>query len=124
MSKQSLIVDDSRAFLASAQALLQSQGMTVSACASCSEEALAAAQRFKFDLVLIDVELGGEDGLALARLLSARDPALRVVLISAYELDDIAELIAGCGAVGFLSKAALGRQAIADLLEANAPPGM
>jgi DNA-binding NarL/FixJ family response regulator len=110
-------VDDSRAFLASARALLESQGMTVSACASSSEEALAAAAGCKFDLALIDVELGGEDGLALARLLSARDPALRVVLISAYTVDDIAELVAGCGAAGFISKTALGRQAIAELLE-------
>ena len=75
------------------------------------------ATRFKFDLALVDVELGGEDGVALARLLSARDPALRVVLISAHGLDDIAELVAGCGAVGFISKTALGRQAIAELLE-------
>jgi two-component system, NarL family, nitrate/nitrite response regulator NarL len=97
--------------------MLASQGITVSACASCSEEALAEAERCKFDFVLIDVDLGGEDGLALARLLSARDPDLRVVLISAYELDDVAELVAGCGAVGFISKIALGRPAIAELLE-------
>jgi DNA-binding NarL/FixJ family response regulator len=109
-------VDDSPAFLASARALLESQGVTVSACASSGEEALAMAASGRFDLALIDVELGGEDGVALARLLSTRDPGLRVVLISAYELDDIAELIAGCGAAGFISKASLGRKAIDELL--------
>jgi DNA-binding NarL/FixJ family response regulator len=112
-----LIVDDSPAFLASARALLESQGVTVSACLSCSEEALAAAARFEFDLALVDVELGGEDGVALARMLSARNPELCVVLISAYGLDDVAELVAGCGAAGFVSKTALGRQAIAELLK-------
>ncbi len=116
MFKRCLIVDDSRAFLASARALLESQGVTVSACAASSEEALAAAGRCKADFALVDVELGGEDGVALARLLSAREPALRVILISAYGLDDVAELVAACGAAGFISKTALGRQAIAELL--------
>ena len=69
------------------------------------------------EFALVDVELGGEDGFELARSLLAQDPALRVVLISAYELDDLAELVAGCGAVGFISKTALGAQAIDELLE-------
>jgi two-component system, NarL family, nitrate/nitrite response regulator NarL len=111
-----LIVDDSQAFLASAQALLESQGMSVSSSASCSEEALAAAAGLELDLALIDVELAGEDGFALARSLAAQDPALRIVLISAYELDDVAELVTGCGAAGFISKTELSRRAIAELL--------
>jgi CheY-like chemotaxis protein len=57
-----LIVDDSRAFLSSARALLESQGMTVTACAASSEEALAVAERAKPQLALVDVELAGEDG--------------------------------------------------------------
>lgn len=66
-------MDDSPVFLASARALLESQGMIVSACASCSEEALAATKRFEFDLALVDVELAGEDGFVLARSLAAQD---------------------------------------------------
>jgi CheY-like chemotaxis protein len=112
-----LIVDDSRAFLTSACALLEAQGMTVSACASCGEEALAAVGRFELDLALVDVELGGEDGFVLARSLAAQDPALRIVLISAYELIDIEEPLAASGAAGFITKTALGKQAIAELLE-------
>lgn len=117
MLQRCLIVDDSQAFLASARALLESQGMTVSACVSSSEEALAAATRFKFDLALVDVELAGEDGFVLAGSLAAQDPALRIVLISAYELIDIEEPLAASGAAGFITKRALGRQAIAELLE-------
>jgi DNA-binding NarL/FixJ family response regulator len=111
-----LIVDDSPAFLSSARALLESQGMTVAACASCGADALAAAERYRPDLALVDIELADEDGCALARSLLEQDAALRVVLISAYELDDVAELAAGCGAAGFISKTALGRPAITELL--------
>jgi two-component system, NarL family, nitrate/nitrite response regulator NarL len=112
-----LIVDDSQAFLSSARVLLESQGMTVTACALSGEEAIAIAKRAKPDLALVDVELAGEDGFMLARSLIAQDPTLRVVLVSAYELEDVAELVVGCGASGFISKIALGKQAIEALLE-------
>jgi two-component system, NarL family, nitrate/nitrite response regulator NarL len=91
--------------------------MTVTACALSGEEALALAKRARPDLALVDVELAGEDGLMLARSLIAQDSSLRVVLVSAYELEDVAELVAGCGASGFISKIALGRQAIEALLD-------
>ena len=118
MAQRCLIVDDSPAFLASARALLESQGMGVAGCASSGDGALATAQTSGPDLALVDVELASEDGVELARSLLAQDPALRVVLISAYELDDVAELVAGCGASGFISKTALGRRAIDALLSA------
>jgi hypothetical protein len=78
--------------------------MTVSACALSGEEALAMAKRTTPDLALVDVELAGEDGFKLARSLIAQDPTLCVVLVSAYELEDIADLVAGCGASGLISK--------------------
>jgi DNA-binding NarL/FixJ family response regulator len=112
-----LIVDDSQAFLSSARALLESQGMIVAGCALSAEEALALAISAKPDLALVDVELADEDGLALARSLLAHHPALCVVLISAYELEDVAELVGGIGASGFISKIALGRAAIEALCE-------
>jgi two-component system, NarL family, nitrate/nitrite response regulator NarL len=111
-----LIVDDNRAFISSARALLESQGMTVAASAVSGEEALASAKRTRPDLALVDVDLAGEDGFVLARSLIAQDPTLRVVMVSAYELEDIAELAAGCGASGFISKLSLGKQAIDALV--------
>ncbi len=111
-----LLVDDSPAFLKSARALLHSQGVEVAASASSMEEALAAAARSRFDVALIDVELDGEDGLDLTRELLARDPRLQVILISAYELEDVSDLAAACGAAGFISKTALSRPAIEALL--------
>lgn len=82
MAQRCLIVDDSPAFLSSARALLESQGMTVTACALSGEEPLAIAKQTKPDLALVDVELAGEDGFMLARSLIAQDPALYVVSAS------------------------------------------
>ena len=75
------------------------------------------ARSAKLDLALVDVDLADEDGLALAQSLTAQHPALCVVLISAYELEDVDELVGGCGASGFISKIALGKAAIEALCE-------
>lgn len=88
----------------------------MTACAHSGDEALTIAKRAKPDLALVDVDLAGEDGFMLARSLIVQDPTLSVVMVSAYELEDIAELAAGCGASGFISKIALGKQAIDALL--------
>ncbi len=63
------------------------------------------------DVALVDIELGSEDGLDLARgLLTASKPT-PVILISAYAWEDLPELIAGT-TVHFLPKTALSASAI------------
>ena len=116
-----LIVDDSEAFLASASRFLSAQGLEVVGCASSGAEALRLVQKLDPDVVLVDVRLGSEDGLEVARRLTATARAPRVILISSYAQDDLAELIADSPAVGFLPKLALNAQAIARL--GNAPRG-
>ena len=65
------------------------------------------------DLALVDIELGEEDGIALARQFEVRAPSMRVVLISAYDPADVGELVGESRAAGFLPKSALGAEAIA-----------
>jgi two-component system nitrate/nitrite response regulator NarL len=110
-----LIIDDSAQFLDSAARLLTSQGMTIVGHASSSEEALCLVETLAPDIALVDVELGEQDGIALARRLSTELPATKVILISIRERDELAELMMGSGAVGFLRKDALDAKAIADL---------
>jgi two-component system nitrate/nitrite response regulator NarL len=107
MGRRCLIVDDSDAFLKSAGALLQSQGVEVVGYAKSTEDAVRAALSLEPDVVLVDVKLGDEDGIALARRLSGELPTAVIVLISSFEFDDVAELVAGSKADGFLSKTAL-----------------
>ena len=113
MALRLLIVDDSDEFLASAARLLEAQGMSVVACATSSDEALRLAEDLAPDVVLVDVELGDEDGVELARALEARAPSTRAILISAHDRDELGLLANG---VEFLPKGSLGAAAIQNLL--------
>ena len=113
-----LIVDDSPRFLDAARGLLERQGVTVVGVASNSAEALERAGELRPDVTLLDIDLGGESGLEVARRL--HDQAVLVpapvILISTHAEQDYAELIAASPAVGFLPKTALSADAIRELL--------
>jgi DNA-binding NarL/FixJ family response regulator len=114
---RSLIVDDSETFLASARRLLESQGLEIAGTATSGAEALDLASALSPDVALVDVELGEEDGFALADALRSRSPATRVVLISTYGSDEMDDLISTSSAVGFLPKSRLSGDAVRALLE-------
>jgi DNA-binding NarL/FixJ family response regulator len=116
MRARCLIVDDNEDFLASARRLLESQGLEVVGCVTSGKEALELAGKFRPDIVLVDVELGDEDGVALAEVLRERFRTSTVILISAYDRDEIAELVEPASAAGFLPKNALSAERIAELL--------
>ena len=113
-----LIVDDSPRFLDAARGLLERQGVTVVGVASNTAEALQRIVELRPDVTLLDIDLGGESGLELARRLhdqAGRAPA-PVILISTHAEQDYAELIAASPAIGFLAKSALSGDAIRGLL--------
>jgi two-component system nitrate/nitrite response regulator NarL len=112
-----LLVDDSEEFLASAARLLDSQGIEIVATATSGADALRLAEELAPDLALVDIELAGEDGIALTREFEARAPDTRVVLISAYEREDLRDLMADSRAVGFIPKSSLGAREIAVVLD-------
>jgi DNA-binding NarL/FixJ family response regulator len=117
MMLRCLIVDDSPHFLEAARGLLERQGMTVVGVASTSADALQRARELQPDVTLVDIDLGGESGLELARRLHRDGPApARVILVSTHAEEDYAELIAASPAVGFLSKSTLSAGAIRELL--------
>ena len=113
-----LIVDDNAEFLTAARELLERQGVNVLGVALTGAEATHAAQELRPEVALVDVDLGDENGVDVVRSLVAGEHSPKVILISAYPLEVLQELIADCPAVGFLAKAALSRTAIEDVLRA------
>ena len=120
-----LLVDDSPRFLDAARGLLEGQGVAVVGVASNSADALQRAGELRPDVTLLDIDLGGESGLELARRLhgqttgQAGQASTPVILISTHAEQDYAELIAASPAIGFLPKTALSADAIRGLLAAH-----
>jgi signal transduction histidine kinase/CheY-like chemotaxis protein len=111
-----LLVDDSEDFLDSATQLLTLEGMQVVGQAFCGAEGLRLSAALRPDIVLVDVELGTEDGLEVAAELVKAGTAGHVILIS---LRDRYELSApGPDGVGlaFMRKDTLGARAIENLI--------
>ena len=112
-----LIADDSASFREAASRMLEHAGITVVGGASNSAEALRSCARLRPDVVLVDIDLGGESGFELTEQLHRLGaPPAPVILISTYAEQDYAEEIAASPAVGFLPKECLSAVAIGDLL--------
>ena len=120
VSLSCLLVDDSEAFLSSAARLLSMQGVRIAGRASGAAEAVRRAAELRPDLILVDIELGPDDGIDLARQLTSAGLCRDVILISLRDRAELAERIADCGASGFLRKDRLSAQALTDLLDARA----
>ena len=116
-----LIIDDSPDFLDAARRLLQQEGISVDGVASTGDEAVRLARELRPDVTLIDIDLGVEDGIALAQRLAASDgqPAGKLILISTHGEDEFADLIQGSPAIGFVAKSALSANAIRALVGAG-----
>lgn len=90
---------------------------------STGDEACRAFDKLKPDVVLIDIRLGDETGIEVARRLAGQQPGQQpcqqqtcMILISAYSEDDFADMIADSPAVSFLAKAAVSGTAIRDIV--------
>lgn len=116
MSRRCLIVDDNPDYLREARDLLQREGMSVVGIASNGGDALAIAVSDRPDVALVDVDLGAESGLDVARALATSDEPVAVILMSAYAENDLRELLDDSPAVGFLPKSVVSRAVIDALL--------
>src|SRR4051794_34803667 len=117
VAKTVLIVDDHPSFRASARRMLEADGYEVLAEAEDGAAAVAAVQRLRPDLVLLDIRLPDIDGFEVARrLLDADGRAPHIVLTSSNDPADLGEAIGASGARGFIPKGELTGTAIAALL--------
>jgi DNA-binding NarL/FixJ family response regulator len=115
---RALIVDDNDAFLEGAAALLRREGMEVLGVASNSVQALRLVEQLRPDVVLVDINLGEEDGFALAeKLVREHGEVSRVVLVSTQSEDDLSQLIDASPAAAFIPKSRLSARAISAAID-------
>jgi CheY-like chemotaxis protein len=100
-----LVVDDNDAGQLLVRTVLELEGFRVDS-ASSSEEVLERLNVCKPDLILMDVQLPRQDGLALTRQLKA-DPstdAIPVVALTANAMAGDREQALAAGCIGYISK--------------------
>ena len=111
-----MIVDDHRSFRDAARRVLESAGFEIIGEAVDGESALDAIPALRPDIVLLDVQLPGIDGFAVAARLTERGDAPLIVMTSSRDGADFGPLVEESGARGFIPKADLSGPAICAVL--------
>jgi DNA-binding NarL/FixJ family response regulator len=111
-----VIVDDHAEFRASASVLLDAEGFVVIGAAADGDEAIAAVERLRPQVVLLDIQLPDMDGFAVAERLAARPDPPRIVLISSREAATYGPRLEAAAAQGFIPKRELSGSALAAVV--------
>jgi two-component system NarL family response regulator len=106
-------VDDHPLFIYGLQVLLEAAEMTVVGTARDGETAVAAAREHRPDVVLMDIEMPGCNGITATRLIKTEFPAIKIVILTMDADDQSLFSAMKNGASGYLLK----NLEIAELLE-------
>uniref|UniRef100_UPI00131A2D2C response regulator n=1 Tax=Salmonella enterica TaxID=28901 RepID=UPI00131A2D2C len=99
-----LVVDDDVSHCTILQALLRGWGYNV-ALAYSGHDALAQVREKVFDLVLCDVRMAEMDGIATLKEIKALNPAIPILIMTAFSSVETAVESLKAGALGFFIQA-------------------
>jgi DNA-binding NarL/FixJ family response regulator len=109
-----LAVDDHPLLRGGVAALIADQSdMTLAGEASNGRDAIEEFRRLKPDITLMDVQLPGMDGIDAILAIRAEFPAARIIVLTTYEGDFLAQRALKAGAQAYILKARVRK----DLLE-------
>jgi len=116
-----LIVDDHDGFRSFARELGSAAGFAVAGEAADGESALKAAETLRPDVVLLDIQLPGMDGIEVARRLTERPDAPVIVLTSTRDASEFGSRLSTSRATGFISKGELSPDRLVALVANGGP---
>jgi len=101
---RALLVDDHALFRAGLASLLRAWGIDVAGEGSNGDEAIACARTLRPDVIFMDINMPGRDGLEATRAIKAELPDVRIVMLTVSSEDhDLIEAVKS-GAEGYLLK--------------------
>ena len=103
MAGDILLVDDNEEFIDSIKDILEDEGFRI-VTAHSGEEAVLKVETRKFDLILMDIKMPGMNGVESFLKMKQSDPDVRVVLFTAYALDDLIQTAQQHGVWAVLKK--------------------
>ncbi len=99
-----MIVDDHPLIRNAVRQAISGPDLAVVAEAENAEDALDLAPQVRPDVLLVDIDLPGKDGVELVRELAPRLPDTRIVMLTASHDDRHLVDATRCGAIGYLTK--------------------
>ncbi|MDA0737501.1 MAG: response regulator [Nitrospirae bacterium] len=110
-----LVVDDEKNMRLTLAAILEEEGYSVTEAAT-GDQAVERCEQQAFDVVLMDVHMPGLNGVDAFRKIRRHQEGIKVILMSAYVVDDLKRVALDEGAVAFLSKP-LNLQRVINLIQ-------
>jgi two-component system response regulator HydG len=98
-----LIVDDDVGMCETLSDILEDQGYEVVE-ANNGQQAVDCAKKSDFDLVLMDIKMPGMNGVEACKIIRDERPDVRVVLMTAYAVEDLVQEALKDDAVGIFFK--------------------
>ena len=118
-----LVVDDHLPFRDAARAAVdRHDGFSVVAEASSGDEAIQIVDAIAPQLVLMDINMAGTDGIEATARITVGHPSTMVVLLSTYELSDLPAAARTSGAAAYIHKDDFGGSVLQQLWEAGGDP--
>jgi DNA-binding NarL/FixJ family response regulator len=99
-----LLVDDAAAIRNALRGVLEDAGIEVVGEAPDGAEGVAVVGALHPDVVLMDLRMPTYNGFQATEQIVQQHPAVRVVVLSAYETEESAEAVRAAGAFAFLPK--------------------
>ena len=125
MSRTTVLLVDDHALIREGlrRALEQTEDLEVVAEAASIEEALALERASSPAVAVVDVNLGGENGIDLVRALRAHRPEMGLVVLTVYDGDEHLFAALEAGASAFVLKSAPADEVVAAARQAVRSPG-
>lgn len=103
MAKRLLIIDDEAIVLDALAAILEEMGYEVTPCGDSSDGARRGVEE-SYDLILCDLRMPGMNGAAVTKEILRGNPSAKILIITAFASDPLAEQALSAGALGLVKK--------------------